>query len=145
MPETVSQESLPYARMSVTLSIASREMSQVTTEDESMLNDQHAEQPPLAAAHQDLEIQGVLIKAQTSPKLLENHLRYLEEVFGRFEAGAAQAFVSSVHEECRIPLVNKLDKHVKWTWQAALEECYKMVAAEKQTGRKSARLMARNL
>ena len=143
MPETVSQESLPYAGMAVTLSIASGEMSQVSTEDESMLNDQHAEQRQLATAYKDIEVQGVLIKAQTSSRLFEDHLKYLEKAFERLEAETAEAFVSSVHERYRIPLLNKLDKHVEWTWQAALNEGYKMAEAEKKTERRSARLMAR--
>lgn len=143
MTETVSQESLPNAGVSVTFSIASRETSQATTEDESMLNNEHAEQRQLDAAHQDIELERVLIKAQASSGLFEDHLRYIEEVFEQYETYAVQAVMSSIQEKYRTPLGNKLDEHGKWTWQAAVEEGYMMVEAEKKTGRRSARLLAR--
>ncbi|CAD6583191.1 MAG: hypothetical protein ASARMPREDX12_001203 [Alectoria sarmentosa] len=137
-----SRESV-IRRASITFSIASREMSEATTEDESMLINQHAKHQQLNAAHQDIEVQSVLIKAQTPSKLLEDHLRYAEKAFKRYETEAAQAFVNSVRKKYQIPLRNKLDERGEWTWQAAMQEGYRMAEAEKKTERRSTRLMAR--
>lgn len=141
----VSQESVRCAEVVLTFSKASREMSQATTEDEWMLVNQQAGQQQRQqsnAAHQDIEIQGVLIKAQASCTLFEDHLSYAEKVFKRYETEAVQAFVGSVQEKYRIPLGNKLEEHGEWTWQAAREEGYRIIDAEKKTKRRSARLMA---
>lgn len=108
-----------------------------------MLINQHAkEQQKPNAADQDTEVQGVLIQAQTSSTLFEDHLRYAEKAFKRYETEAVQAFMSGVQEEYRIPLGKKLEEHGGWTWQAAIEEGYRMVAAGKKTKRRSARLVA---
>ncbi len=100
----------------------------------------HLQQPN--AAHQDIEVLGVLIRAQAFSTPLENHLRYAEKVFKRYEIEAVQAFVSGLQELYRTPLENKLEEHDDWTWQAAIEEGYRMVAGEKKTRTRSARLMA---
>ena len=110
-----------------------------------ILINQHAKQQQKPnAAYQDIEVQGVLIQAQTSSTLFEDHLRYAEKAFKRYETEAVQAFVSSVQEEYRIPLGKKLEEHGEWTCHAAIEEGYRIVAAEKETKRRSARLIARS-
>lgn len=139
-----SQESLPYGEESLTISIEYRELSQATTDDESMLTNHHAEQRRLNVAHQDIEVQSVRIEAQASCRLFEDHLRRAEKDFKRYDTEAARAFVGGVQEKYRIPLGKKLDEHGEWTWQAAIEEGYRMVEAEKKTARRSARLMARS-
>ena len=83
----------------------------------------------------------MLIKAQTSLARFEDHLRYHEQVFRRYEAEAVRAFVSGLKAEYRTPLRNKLEEHGEWSWQAALDEGYRMVEAEKKSVRRSARLM----
>ena len=108
-----------------------------------MLVNEHAEQQQQPkAVHQIDDVQGVLIKAQTSSMPFEDHLRYAEDTLRRYEAKAMQAFLSSVHKKYRVTLENKLEKHIDWTWQAAIEEGYKMIQAEKKIKRRSARLMA---
>ena len=109
-----------------------------------MPSKQHAGQQQLLpnAVHQDIEVQSVTIKAQSSSTLLENHLRYTEKAVKRYETEAVQAFVSGLQEQYRIPLGNKLEEHDEWTWQVAMEEGYKMVEGEKKTRRRSARLMS---
>lgn len=140
IPEMVSQGSVPYAEVSVTSGIAARDMSQATTEDESIQDSMHAEQQQ--TAHQNSEAHGVLLKAQTSWTLLEDHLRYAEKAFKQCETETVLGLVSSIRENYRITLQNKLEKRGEWTWQAAMEEAYKMVEAEKKIKRRSARLMA---
>lgn len=83
----------------------------------------------------------MLIKAQASLTRFEDHLRYHEQVFRRYETEAVQAFVSGLKAEYRTPLRNKLEGHGEWNWQAALDEGYRMVEAEKKSVRRSARLM----
>ena len=132
--------SVPYAKLSVTSRIASRDISQATTEDESIQDNKHAEQQQ--AAHHHLIAHGAIIKAQTSWTLLEDHLRYAEKVFKQCETEAVLGLVSSVRENHRITLQHKLEKRGEWTWQAAMQEAYKLVEAEKTIKRRSARLMA---
>ena len=139
----VSQEHLSYVEVPVTFDTASRELSQATTEDDRMLVNQLTEQQRhTSATHQDIEVQGVLIKAQTPSTLFEDHLRYAEKAFKRHENEAVQAFVSGTQEAYRIPLEKKLEEHGQWTWQAAMEEGQRMVEAQKKTMRRSARFMA---
>ena len=89
--------------------IASTRTSQATTEDESMPVQKYAQQQP-KAAHQDIEVQGALIKAQAPFTRFENHLRYAEKAFRRHETEALQTFVSSVQEEYRTFLSNSLEE-----------------------------------
>ena len=121
-------------------------MFQAGAENERMLLDKHAKQQQQQqpnAAHQDVEVQGVLIKAQASSTPFEDHLKYAEKVFKRYETEAVQAFVGSAQEKYRVQLGNKLQEHGEWTWQAAREEGYRMLEAEKKkTKRRSARLLA---
>ena len=136
----VSQGSMPYPKPSVTSRIASRGISQVTTEDESVQDNKQVEQRQ--AAYQDFEAHGLLIKAQSSWTPLEDHLRYAEKAFKQCETEAVLGLVSSVQENYRFTLQNKLEKRGEWTWQAAMDEAYKMVEAEKTIKRRSVRLMA---
>lgn len=139
--------SVPCAYMSVTTGTASRRASQATTEDEDedqrMPINQHAKQQQQPhAAHPHIEVQGMLIKAQTPFTLFEDHLKYAEKAFNQHEAEAVQAFVSSVKEQYRTLLRRKLEEHGEWTWQAAREEGYRIVNSEKKAKRRSARLLA---
>ncbi len=137
------EEVVTSAEVSITYDIASPRVSQATTEDEWTPSNQHTKQQQQPSTyHQDIEVQSVLIKPQAPFTLFEDHLRYAEKAFKRFEAEAVQAFVSSVQEEYRIPLGNKLEEQGQWTWQAAREEGYRIIDNEKKTKRRSARLMA---
>ena len=130
----------------MTLGIASGRFSQATTEDEDerMPVGQHAKQQQQRpnAAHRDIEVQGMLIKAQAPFTPFEDHLRYAEKAFKQFETGAVQAFVGSVQAGYRTLLSRRLEEHGEWTWQAAREEGYRIVDTDKKTKRRSARLMA---
>ena len=84
----------------------------------------------------------MLIKAQAPFTLFENHLRYAEKAFQQLEIEAVRAFVSSVQEGYRTRLRHKLEGDNEWTWQAAMEEGYRIVNSEKKAKRRSARLMA---
>ena len=64
----------------------------------------------------------MLIKAQASGTLFEDHLRYVKNLFRRQETEAVHAFVSSLREKYRFRLGNKLEEYGDWTWQAAREE-----------------------
>lgn len=142
----VSQKaSLPNTEVLVTFSIASRGISEATTEDDWMPINQPAKQQQQQQPngfHHGIEVQGVLIKAQGPFTPFEDHLRYAEKAFKQYEVEVVQAFVTGVQEEYRVPLGNKLDEHGEWTWQAAREEGYRIIDTEKKAKRRSARLMA---
>lgn len=128
----------------VTFGLA-REQSPAITEDASMLVNRHAkkqQQPnPAVAAQQDVGFRGVLVKPQAASTRFEDHLRHAETAFKKHETEAVKAFLSSVREEYRIPLGDKLEGRGEWTWQAAKEEGKRIVEAESKTQRRSARLM----
>ncbi|CAF9926331.1 hypothetical protein IMSHALPRED_006933 [Imshaugia aleurites] len=141
MSEMASLKSEPYARASLTFGIASSEASEPTTEEGRTLIQQQL-QPN--AANEDVEVLGVLIKAQAPSTRLEDHLRYSGQAFTRYETEAVRAFVNGLQHEYRIPLYNKLDEHGEWTWQAAQEEGHRLVEARKKKRmRWSSRLMNR--
>ena len=140
MSELVSQGNVPDAEVLVTFATASTDIARATTEDELIQGNNHADQQH--AAQEEFEAQRVVIKAQTSSTLFEDHWRYAEKAFKRYETEAVLAFVSSVQEKYRITLENRLEKHGEWTWQAAMEEAYQMVEAEQKIPRRSARLIA---
>ena len=94
------------------------------------------------AVNRDIEVRGVLIKAQGSFTLFEDHLRYAEEAFRRHETEAVQAFVNSIQDSYRISLGKKLEELGDWTWQAVREESYRILETEKKAKRRSARLLA---
>lgn len=124
----------------VTFGIASSEMSQANTvEDRMPVNQLLKMQLQPNAGHQDLEKQGVLIRAQSSSTLFENHLKYTEKAVRLYETEAVQLFVRGVQAKHRIPLGNKLEERDEWTWQAVMEEGYGMVEAEKKMKRRSGR------
>ena len=132
--------------MSVTLDIVSARLSQATTEDEDerMPVSQHAKQQQQQpnTTSPDVEVKGMLIKAQPPFTLFEDHLRYAEKAFQQLETEAVRAFVSSVQEGHQTRLRHKLEEDGEWTWQAAREEGYRIVHSEKKAKRRSARLMA---
>ena len=141
----VSQgESLPDAEVSVMLGIVSGRLSQATTEDddERVSTSQHAKQQQPNATTPDVEVQGMLIKAQTPFTSFEDHLRYAEKAFQQLETEAVRAFVSSIQVGYQTRLRHKLEEDGEWTWQAAMEEGYRIVQSEKKAKRRSARLMA---
>ena len=127
------------------LGIVSGRLSQATTEDEDerMSASQHAKQQQQPnATTPDVEVPGMLIKAQPPFTLLEDHLRYAEKAFQQLETEAVRAFVGSVQEGYQTRLRHKLKEDGEWTWQAAMEEGYRIVQSEKKAKRRSARLMA---
>ena len=127
------------------LGIVSERLSQATTEDEDerMPVSQHAKQQQQPnATPSDVEVQGLLIKAQPPFTLFEDHLRYAEKAFQQLETEAVRAFVSSVQAGYQTRLRHKLEEDGEWTWQAAREEGYRIVHSEDKAKRRSARLMA---
>ena len=127
------------------LGIVPGRLSQATTEDEDerLPVSQYAKQQQQPnATPPGIEVQGMLIKAQTPFTLFEDHLRYAEKAFQQLETEAVRAFVSSVQEGYRTRLSQKLEEDGEWTWQAAREEGYRIVHSEKKAKRRSARLMA---
>ena len=126
------------------LGIVSGRLSQATTEDEDerMPVSQHAKQQQPSATPPDVEVQGMLIKAQPPFTLFEDHLRYAEKAFQQLKTEAVRAFVSSVREGYQTRLRHKLEEDGEWTWQAVREEGYRIVHSEKKAKRRSARLMA---
>lgn len=128
------------------LGIVSERFSQATTDDddEMVLVSQHAnkQQQQPNATTPDVEVQGMFIKAQPPFTLFEDHLRYAEKAFQQLETEAVRAFVSSVQEGYRARLRHKLEGDGEWTWQAAMEEGYRIVNSETKAKRRSARLMA---
>ena len=131
--------------MSVTFGTASRRKSQPSTEDEDErmpVNQPAKQQQKPHTPQPDIEVHGMLIKAQAPFTLFEDHLRYAEKAFKRLETEAVQAFVGSVQEGYRTLLTHQLGGHGEWTWQAAKEEGYRIVDSEKKAKRRSARLMA---
>ena len=145
----VSQESVLSAAVAILIfDKAAREMFDTTTEDEDMIVDEQPKQQQQQqsdAAHQDTEVHGVLIKAQASSTPFEDHLRYAEDLFRRQETAGVRAFVSSLRTKYGIRLGNKLEEYGDWTWQAAREESGRILEAENQTTRRSARLMGESV
>ena len=121
-------------------------LSQATTEDEDederMPVSRHAKQQQPNVTSSEVEVQGMLIKAQLPFTLFEDHLRYAEKAFQQLETEAVRAFVNSVQEGYRTRLRHKLEEDGEWTWQAARDEGDRIVQTEKKAKRRSARLMA---
>lgn len=134
-----------YAEVSVTSCIASRRPSQATTEDEderTPINQHAKQQQQQQEPHADIEVQGMLIKAQDRTTSFEDHLWYAETVFTQHETEAVVAFMGSIQERYRKLLMHKLGERGEWTWQAAREEGHKIIHTEKKVKSRSARLIA---
>lgn len=139
-------ESAPYAEVSVTSCIASRRLSQATTEDEDERKpvNQHAKQQQQqqpSTPYADIEVQSMLIKPQEPSTPLEDHLWYAEDVFRQHETEAVEAFLGSIQERYRKLLMHKLEERGEWTWQAASEEGHRIIHTEKKARSRSAGLM----